>query len=1011
MRKTILLIASVSCIFLAYHGYQKIYKAHSGFSIVKPLTPSSKNEEEVSKEEEIKERIEQEIAMTKDPSLGYVPVERLVQAELQAKRMSMLARGQNTLNTLALTWTDRGPSNLGGRSRAVLIDNADATGNTVFIGSVGGGLWRTTNFKAASPTWAQIASVSSNLAITALAQDPATPTIMYAGTGEGYSNFDAIRGLGIYKSTDGGLTWSLLASTTTGGANATDFSYVQKILVYTNGDVYASGKSAVYCNKGGVFKSTNGGTSWTRVIGTYDGSGFCTGAVDFGGYDIEKSVNGDLYVSVEDFSNVADNYNLTVDTTVGKVYYSSFAVNGVNVGNIGTWVNVTPPPPAAAGSYWQRIELACSPVTNGKLYALMQGTGNSVGGIRVTTNSGSTWTNIDNGTLWCDNGTSSSTDFSRGQAWYDLALAIKPDDDQTVFAGGVDLMKTTNGGSSWAQNTQWASGCASLPYVHADNHNIIYFPGSTIEFIVVNDGGVYYSGDGGNTYTNKSAGYQTIQYYGAAIHPTLGSNYMLAGAQDNGSHKFNSAGLNSVTSATGGDGGFCFIDQDNPNYQITSYTGLYYTISRDAGANFNVNAYFSGASRFINPTDYDNTQNIIYAGYNAANLARITNIISGAPAAVTINFASAGTRVISAVKVDPNTANRVWVAFSSGSLAPQLYYVDNANSGTPAITSVASPTATAGVYISNIDIEQGNASHLVLTISNYGVASVYESTNLGTSWTSLDNNGVNLPDVPVRWAIFLPTGYNFTGRTEAIGGIMLATELGVWTTTSPSGTTTTWTQSTGMPNVRVDMLVRRSADQTIVAATHGRGLFTTQLNAIMPVMLLNFQGHIENKAAMLNWSTGSEINSKDFDIEKSTNGADYYKIGSVRAAGSSSTVKNYSLTDSRLSPVNYYRLRMNDVDGKNTLSQVVILRYNEAVQNVWVLNNPIKNYIDLGFAKTATQARVQLIAGNGAVVAEKIIRNPAGQMRWELQNNLSAGIYIVKTVVDGQVFTTKLVRQ
>jgi hypothetical protein len=289
--------------------------------------------------------------MTLDPALGYVPRERLIVAEQKAARMAMQSRD---MEMATLTWTERGPNNMGGRSRAIMIDMNDATGNTVWIGSVGGGLWKTTNFKAATPTWNQVSTISANLAITSLAQDPSAPNTMYAGTGEGYGNVDAIRGLGIYKSINGGSTWSLIASTTTGAANAADFSYVQKILVYSNGHVYVAAGS-INCNRGGVMKSTNGGTSWTRVIGFYDGSMTCAGASDFGAYDIEMATNGDLYAAVRDYSNVADNSTMTADTSRGKIFRSPA---GATVGNVGTWINITPAP--AANAYWQRIELDVS---------------------------------------------------------------------------------------------------------------------------------------------------------------------------------------------------------------------------------------------------------------------------------------------------------------------------------------------------------------------------------------------------------------------------------------------------------------------------------------------------------------------------------------------------------------------------------------------------------------------------------------------------------------------------
>lgn len=984
-----LLLISAIFICLPYFKKKCVFLSNSKNNEVKT------EKSDVDNEEELIARLEQEILMTKDPSLGYVPTEKLKVAEQMTTRLSKIAKENGTLNLL---WTERGPNNLGGRSRAILADQTDATGNTVFVGSAGGGLWRTTDFLSASPSWTQIASVSQNLSITTLAQDPNTPTTMYAGTGEGYSNVDAIRGLGIYKSTDGGLTWSLLSSTTTGGAYASNFNFIQKILVYSNGDVYASGISGTYCNAGGILKSTNGGSTWTRVIGTYSGCGSCSCATNFLGYDIVKSSGGDLYAT-------------TIDRTTGLGHIWK-SLSGATVGNSGTWTDVTP-----SGTF-QRIQLACSATNNNKIYAIMQGSGSSIGGIRVTSDGGTSWTNIDNTTSWCNQGVSSGTDFSNGQAWYDLTIAVKPDDDQTVFVGGVDLMTTTNGGTSWSQNTQWASGCGLLPNIHADNHNIVYLTGSSTQFIVVNDGGVYYTGDGGSTYSNKSAGYRTIQYYSAALHPTSGSNYALAGAQDNGTHQFSTAGLGSATSVTSGDGGFCFIDQNDPTYQISSYVYAEYFISRNSGTSFSTSANFSGSApnyngRFINPADYDNTQKLIYASYSDANLLRINKITSGVPSGTVINFASAGTMRVSAVKVDPNTTNRVWVAFSSysSSSVPQIYYLDNANGTSPVITQVATPAIPSGAYISNIDVEQGNASHIIMTVSNYGVQSVWESSDSGSSWNALDNNGVNLPDMPVRWAIFLPQATNFTGRMESTGGVMLATELGVWTTNSLNGTSTVWTQSSGLPNVRVDMLFLRTSDNTIAAATHGRGLFTTQLQSVLPVTLLSFEGRLQNHSAVLYWNTGRERNSKDFDVEKSTDGVHYYKIGSVNAAGNSSIISDYTFSDDKLSTINYYRLRMNDLDGRNELSKVIAIRYYDAIQNMWVVNNPFNSYIDLRFGKDGKQTKLQLLNTMGAIVAEKIIASNLGQVRWNLPANLAKGNYVVKAIIDGKQFTSKVIKR
>ena len=937
-----------------------------------------------------KERFEREVMMTRDPRLGYVPTERLLEAEKQAKLMQ-----SKMADISALTWTERGPDNRGGRTRAVIIDRNDASGNTVFAGSVSGGLWRTTNFKSATPAWVQIPSVSANLAITALAQDPSSYNIMYAGTGEGFNNIDAVRGLGIYRSTDAGLTWSLLPSTTTGGVNKNDFSFVQNILVYTNGDVYASGISAVFCNRGGILKSTNGGSSWSRVIGNYTGGCSCDNAFDFLGYDIEMSKDGDLYATVID-NGFSFSAPATTDTTLGKIYRSPA---GASVGNAGTWINVTPPAPDEPGSYWQRIELACSPINNNTVYALMQGIGSEVGGVRVSTDAGETWTLKDNTAMWCDQGSSTSVDFSRGQAWYNLCIAIKPDDEQTLYLGGVDVMKSVNGGVSWNQNTQWASGCATLPTIHADIHNFFFFPGAPNEFIVVNDGGIYYSPDNGISYLNKSVGYNTIQYYSGALHPTAASNHMLAGAQDNGTHKFSAAGLGSVIEATGGDGGFCFIDQDNPDIQITAYTNCFFEISRNGGASFDVSAYFGANGRFINPADYDDNANLLFAAYTGGRILRVNNIASGVISGNAFLIGAAGTRLASAFRVDPNTANKLWVAFSGNGVAPVLVSLTNTHT-TPVSTTITLPaTMTAGHYISSIDVEQGNAGHIVLSVSNYGVTSVYESINGGVSWTALDN-GSNLPDVPVRWAMIAPEG-----------GIMLATELGVWGAETTAGTSTAWVQSPGIPNVRVDMLTHRTSDNTVIAATHGRGLFTTVISSALPVTLVDFKGKTDQRSVLLEWITSEEINAKDFTVEKSSNGNQYFSIGIVAAAGNTNSQRNYKLYDHQVNPVNYYRLRMRDLDGREQLSKVVVIRYNGVKQHVWAVNNPFHNYIDLRMAKDGGKMQLQLFNMNGVMIKQQSFNNPGNVLRWNVNSHLSPGTYILNINIDGELFTHKLTRQ
>jgi hypothetical protein len=956
-------------------------------SVVKEelLPPQEEKEEETDGPSQLLHR---EYLMTLDPATGEVPTERIAVAERAMQEMAMSGRVQAS----NIVWQERGPNNIGGRTRAVLIDKADATGNTVWAGGVGGGLWKTTNFKNASPTWTQVAGISANLAITCIAQHPGNNQVIYVGTGEGFGNIDAIRGLGVYTTTNGGTSWTLLPSTTTGGANQNDFNYVQKLLVYTNGDVYAACRS-IFCNAGGLMKSTTNGSTWTRVIGTATGS--CATSLNMRAYDIEQSASGDLYAS-------------TIDRSAGSVGRVWKSPAGGTVGNAGTWVNVTP-----AGTF-QRIELACSPANNLKIYATTQGAASSTGGTRVSIDGASSWSTIDVGN-WCDQG-STNADFTRNQAWYDLILGVKPTDDATVYVGGIDIFKTTNSGTGWSQLTQWASGCATLPYVHADIHAFEFFPGSPDEFIVGCDGGLFYTTNGGTSFTNKNLGYNVTQYYGLAIHPTSGSNYLLAGAQDNGSHRFTAAGINSVTTVTGGDGAFCHIDTDNPNFQFTSFTGCTFNRSTNGGTSFSLVINLA-ADRFINPSDYDSDNDIMYCGAAVRNFRRILTI-TGTPSSSSItNVASSTNHAVSAIKKDPN-GDRVWVAFSTADnaaalVAPELYIIDNAST-TATSTPVTLPAgiATSGNYISSLDIENGDANHVVLTLSNYGVTSVWETANAGATWTAIEGN---LPDMPVRWCKFMPAGLSPNTRVNAVGGILLATELGVWSTNLSNGASTVWVaNNTGMGNVRTDMIRIRTSDNKIAVATHGRGLFTGTHTSLLPVTLTEFKGAQQGKAVLLQWATASELNSKHFELQKSYNGTDYRTIATISAAGNSNSRLDYSYLDNEpLTEANHYRLRSVDLDGNNKLSNVVLIRIAGLQQDILVLNNPFRDYITIRLVKAPqTKTDIRLFDMSGRLVSSQ--QSGPGVQQILLNTGsakASRAVYQLVAVVDGKQYSQQVIAQ
>jgi hypothetical protein len=215
-----------------------------------------------------------------------------------------------------------------------------------------------------------------------------------------------------------------------------------------------------------------------------------------------------------------------------------------------------------------------------------------------------------------------------------------------------------------------------------------------------------------------------------------------------------------------------------------------------------------------------------------------------------------GDRGMTAVKVDPTAANTIWmgastVEGSATALQPLVIKITSANT-TPVVASTTTIAAGNGAYISSIEVDPNNVNNVLITISNFGTPSVWESTNGGTSFTNIEGN---LPDMPVFCGLFAPPGAQLSGTTG--GGIILGTDLGAWTTSSVNGASTQWIpNNNGLANVPVYMIKYRAANTSLVAATHGRGLFTTILTGVVTgvpptVITEDFIKYISPDAAQL----------------------------------------------------------------------------------------------------------------------------------------------------------------
>jgi hypothetical protein len=740
--------------------------------------------EEFENEDGIREAQEMDFEMTRDNRLGYVPASRLVDAY---NRITLERRAGRYARTSALNWVERGPNTntigpsngnfrgpgpgvpvVSGRMRAVHVDLNDASNKTVWAASVSGGLWKTNDITANPANWILVNDFLGNLAISSITQSPANKNIMYFATGERNNNVDAVRGGGVWKSIDGGVTWNLLT-------NTTGFWNVSKIVCDAAGNVYVGTNG----NNQGLQRSTNGGTSWTNITPTNPGN---SNSIT----DIKVSSTGRLHV--------------TMSGTNGAGSY--FTDNGATVTSASWTTPITPIPNLNAN-----CEIA---VAGNVLYALPEGASAQTPQIYKSTDGGLSWLP----TPTSPPSPASEPTINPGQGWYNLAIGIDPSNPDICVAGGLNFYRTTDGGSTWNQITRWVG--TALNYVHADHHGVFW---NGTQVLLSTDGGIFYSNNNGVSYADRNVGIRTLQFYSCALHPT--NNFYLGGTQDNGSHSVTATtGIGGSIEVHGGDGGYTHIDEDEPQFQFSATTRSSYRRSTNSGVNWSSVTFSTTIGQFINPTDYDDINNRMYCSAAAGTYVRWENAQTGGTFN-TITISGATPNSIRSFKVSPFTPNRVFMGTAGGAVVR----VDDAHLNSPNavnITDITMPQ-TNGNIVSCVNTGTSD-NFLIATYSNYGLPHVWVSTNGGTSWSNVNGN---LPDVPVRWAMFYPED-----NSKAI----IATEMGIFETDQLNGSSTNWVQNSTFPNVKTNMLQYRVSDRTILAATHGRGFWTTTIPTVNPTV-------------------------------------------------------------------------------------------------------------------------------------------------------------------------------
>ncbi len=767
--------------------------------------------------ENLKGRYEYELARLADPRTQQVPA-NIRHKELRFAQSIPQSTGKQ--RTTEQQWVQRGPFNIGGRTRALAIDMNNE--NVIIAGGTSGGMWRSEN---GGTSWRKTNGETEVQSVTAIVQDTRAgkTNTWYYGTGELRGNTAAggggalYRGNGIFKSTDGGNSWNLLAATTNLTPQVYDnaFEYVWNLGIDTSNATQDEIYAAVF---GTIAKSTDGGNSWTKTLG-YD-TNFVARYTD-----VAVSPKGVVFAALS---------NTSLGSPAGNVSGFYRSIDGTN------WVNITP---VGFPTIHDRTVMAISPTDENTVYFLsntptqgfpynlwkytyLAGDGSGLGG---------QWTNLSGNVPRLGGG---QGDYD-SQESFNMLIDIKPDNPNIMFIGGTNLYRSTNGfttpAASWIGGYDPNGGFAFYPGHHPDIHKVVFYPSNPNKMLSATDGGVYLTN---NNTANEVAwisfnqGYFTTQFYSVAIDPQ--AEFIVGGMQDNGSYTTNTTNVTTPwTALLGGDGSYCAVGAQS--VYVSAQNGQIYRLA------YNNQGEYQGFARidpsagrgyaFINPFIISpNNQFEMYLPaadtlwYNG-NTAEITLGSNDPPSTnwQNIDRLPNPDDYITALSLSEVNKNTLYYGTATG----KLYKMTNASNNQRQRTELTGSNFPLG-YINCIATNPLDADELVVVFSNYNIQSLYRSIDGGTSWVAIGGNLEQNTDgtgngPSVRWVSILPLANNIT---QYLAG----TSVGLFATDNINGAATTWEQQgkTTIGNAVVNMIQVRLQDGLAVVATHGRGIFSTR---------------------------------------------------------------------------------------------------------------------------------------------------------------------------------------
>ena len=867
-------------------GYQLTNKEEKRSVIKRDLTILNNEEDEEIETSNTLKRERYEWLLLRDPRTGKIP-EGIRNKELTWVRTMPVKRNglfnrldipssaiggtlplfgeSNSYNNSQIgnSYIAAGPTQNGGRTRAVAFDSRYGNGNNrvIIAGGINGGIFRSTD---GGISWKFVHPSEEVRSVSCIAQDPINKDTWYAGTGEpigASASYPSayVYGNGIFKSTDGGATWSKLSSTNV--ANTTTFAsqwnFIHKIAVHpTTGDVYA----AIHRR---IVRSSDGGNTWTSV---FESSVTATGVGGIGDLLIKKDGTA-ILVAMTGRNPDRNLAGIFISASGNKDSYTRIAGGVENAADsVAGWkpYDLTPSESNTTEftAGWGRIVMATAPSNENILYTLVENSESASASKPEAdlfkcdmSNSTYKWTKLTDNLVAKRIAGATTQKYFEGQNGYNMMVAVQPTNENLVIVGGVNLFRSTDGFST-KTNVTFAGGIDSDTYTdvdqisHADNHSFSFDPTDPKKVIIGSDGGLAFIRDvtaASPEWINANSQYQSIQYYHVGIDPTPGSRVFFGGAQDNSTTFRDINGLIDILPDSndhyillGGDGCQVGLTKKNSNGQqhlfCAAQNGQIYRLSMfppyDNGTFYtSVKPSNAGEGEFITyfHVDQDNTDYMYYASEDS--IFRTGNSTAVTPSTWTLmpgvaQVVSGSIFALATTRGAYTSNSHLFIGTSAGKIYRMKDPQGASESTTP--TDITPVGMSAGV-VTDISVNSRNQDTVMAVVSNYGVNSIFwtgNATAASPTWQIIEGN-LTVPSVRSCEIVVKTTGVEY----------YVGTSTGLFSTSTIAEQSTVWSRevgTAGQPSVMmntaiINSLAYRWSDNTLVIGTHGNGMFVAYI--------------------------------------------------------------------------------------------------------------------------------------------------------------------------------------